>query len=613
MRRLLLASILGPAMLCAQGTEEDRDALIDSLAAGGYVVVFRHAHTDRSRMDQPGWSLADRSSQRNLSDRGAEESVAIGRAFKSSGIPVGEVLASPMFRTLETAKHAFGRAGTTELLRSRSATPEARELLTRPPAPGSNRVLVTHNAYLHRQLGPSGFGQSGEGDAVVVRPGGDAGFTVLGRIRLADWQRYAAAAVTPRALTTPSVRFSRPTRAMASPEHGAMIEPHLAAHPTVPGHLVGGVIVSDTSPSLADTYCAALLSVDSGRTWQQRRLPSGPCADPWVALTRSGEAVMAILGQPVGGRAETPWELLIARSGDGGRSWNDSLVSLGSGHDREVLVANPRPGAGRQLTIISGQGIRLDDRPVRWSVYVAVSVNAGRSFREPAKLVPSTLNLNAGEGAMLADGTILVSFVDFQRNVDGFRSRAGMLERRRLWMLRSVDGGRNFSPPMLISERCGASSHDVAADLSSGSVYVACSSVDSGAILVHRSDDQGESWQESAVIRSEAGAALAQPRLAINARGTIGVASIEVDAERRCGRPVVAVSSDSGVVFTSAIPLADFACPDRSRNGFAARRWPMGGDYFGWTADAAGDFHILWSGGARGPFDLYAARVWIEH
>ena len=192
MRRLLFASILAPTMAIAQDADSAANPLIDSLKAGGYVVVFRHAHTDRSRMEQPGWSLADRSSQRNLSDRGAEESVGIGRAFKALGVPVGEVLASPMFRTLETAEHAFGRADTTELLRNLVTTPEARELLTRPPEPGTNRVLVTHNAYLHRQLGSAGFGQNGEGDAVVVRPGGEDGFTVLGRIRLADWTRYTA-------------------------------------------------------------------------------------------------------------------------------------------------------------------------------------------------------------------------------------------------------------------------------------------------------------------------------------------------------------------------------------------------------------------------------------
>jgi phosphohistidine phosphatase SixA len=191
---LLAATLIVPVVTRAQESPDTAHRLVDSLKTGGYVIVFRHAHTDRSKMEQHGWSLADRSTQRNLSDRGAEESVTIGRAFKALGIPIGEVLASPMFRTKETAEHAFGRADTTELLREKRSDPASRALLTRPVPAGSNRVLVTHNAYFHTFFETAGFMQNGEGDAVIVRPLGDEGFQVLGRIRIADWQHFASVA-----------------------------------------------------------------------------------------------------------------------------------------------------------------------------------------------------------------------------------------------------------------------------------------------------------------------------------------------------------------------------------------------------------------------------------
>lgn len=124
-------------------------------------------------MESSDFSLADRSTQRNLSEQGVTDATHIGHRAKALGIPVAEVLASPMFRTLESAQHAFGRADTTELLRSRGASAEARALLTSAVASGQNRVLVTHNAFLHRYFRPFGLGQIGEGDAVVVRPLGD--------------------------------------------------------------------------------------------------------------------------------------------------------------------------------------------------------------------------------------------------------------------------------------------------------------------------------------------------------------------------------------------------------------------------------------------------------
>lgn len=40
--------------------------------------------------------------------------------------------------------------------------------------------------------------------------------------------------------------------------------------------------------------------------------------------------------------------------------------------------------------------------------------------------------------------------------------RAGMLATRRIWMLRSTDDGRTFSPPLLASEHCGMRAYDVA-------------------------------------------------------------------------------------------------------------------------------------------------------
>lgn len=165
--------------------------LVELLRAGGYVLVFRHAHTDRTHGDLDT-ALTNRAAQRNLSDQGVAQARTIGRSARALGVPVGEVLAGPMFRTRETAEHAFGRADTTELLRLRADAPEARALLTTPPPAGTNRVLVTHNASIDRWFTPLGQGRIDEGDAVVVRPLGAEGFTLLGRIRVDEWGRLAA-------------------------------------------------------------------------------------------------------------------------------------------------------------------------------------------------------------------------------------------------------------------------------------------------------------------------------------------------------------------------------------------------------------------------------------
>jgi hypothetical protein len=436
--------------------------------------------------------------------------------------------------------------------------------------------------------------------------------------------KHLRIAVVVLAVTAPlpssgqAIHVGRNVLVYAAPPDAALIEPHLAAHPTLPGHLVGGVIVSDTAAPPNRSFCARLLSTDAGAMWWADRSPVTPCADPWVAITGSGEAVFLALGiHPALGVAGQ-YGLVSARSPDGGRTWSDTLLGLGVGHDRPTMAVDPRPGADRAIVVFSGLGLRIDDGPLRWSVYIARSINAARSYREPAKLIPSNLNLNSEEGVILRDGTILASFVDFQRNVGGFERAGGMLERRRIWMLRSTDGGRSFTPPLFVTEHCGRSSYDVAADPSdgpsAGRVYLGCRSRDGSGILIHHSDDKGETWSSPRLVsRDTTGAFRTQPRLAVNKDGAVGIVWLDGGTEGAgtCYRVVAAVSTDGGEAFTAAHPVSPRACPDPARNGFAYRRWQQGGDYFGWAAAADGRFHALWTDGRRGPFELWTAVVTI--
>jgi len=108
-RRLILAA---PALLLArrasaataQGAEAA--ALVAALRAGGVVAVMRHGITDRSQVDTG--DLGNRAGQRNLSAEGRAQSLRTGRAVAVLGIPLGQVLTSPVFRARDTADLAFG-------------------------------------------------------------------------------------------------------------------------------------------------------------------------------------------------------------------------------------------------------------------------------------------------------------------------------------------------------------------------------------------------------------------------------------------------------------------------------------------------------------------------
>jgi phosphohistidine phosphatase SixA len=183
-RRLILAA---PALLLAarrasaataQGAEAA--ALIAALRAGGVVAVMRHGITDRSQVDTG--DLTNRAGQRNLSAEGRAQSLRTGRAVAALGIPLGQVLTSPVFRARDTAELAFGALAVIEpnltaddytpdavLLRERIAWLGARSV--RPSAPGATDVLVGHIVPLGMMLG-RGLAQAEfpEGSFAVFAP-----------------------------------------------------------------------------------------------------------------------------------------------------------------------------------------------------------------------------------------------------------------------------------------------------------------------------------------------------------------------------------------------------------------------------------------------------------
>src|SRR5262252_5186444 len=98
--------------------------LLTALREGGLIIYFRHTSTDFGQNDDQMTGFEDCARQRNLTDAGREEARRIGAELKRLNIPVGEVLASPFCRTMETARLIFGRAESSSDVRGGPARPE---------------------------------------------------------------------------------------------------------------------------------------------------------------------------------------------------------------------------------------------------------------------------------------------------------------------------------------------------------------------------------------------------------------------------------------------------------------------------------------------------------
>ena len=193
----LFALACGGSCVAAADTEALAGrALLAALKTGGLVLYFRHASTDFGQNDEQMTGYEDCARQRNLTDAGRDESRAIGAAIARLGVPVGDVLASPFCRTMETARLLFGRATATAAVRGGPATGVApdryaqlRNLMASPPAAGTNRVIVSHGNPFRAVTGEPYLA---EGEAAVIRPRGGGGFRIVARIPKDGWDSLGA-------------------------------------------------------------------------------------------------------------------------------------------------------------------------------------------------------------------------------------------------------------------------------------------------------------------------------------------------------------------------------------------------------------------------------------
>jgi broad specificity phosphatase PhoE len=197
---VLLAGFCDPISLAraqtvsapAPSVELQGRALLAALRAGGFVLYFRHTSTDFGQNDERMTGYEDCSTQRNLTDAGRAEARDIGGEIRELGIPIGEVLASPFCRTMETGRLIFGRATATPAVRGGSATPDSparyaalRELLATPVPRGTNVAIASHGNPFRAVVGGAYLA---EGEAAVIEPRGAEGFRVVARVRKDEWK-----------------------------------------------------------------------------------------------------------------------------------------------------------------------------------------------------------------------------------------------------------------------------------------------------------------------------------------------------------------------------------------------------------------------------------------
>ena len=161
----------------------DLEELWQALKDGGKVIMLRHAVVDPDMGES--FVLDDSCfTEKNLSDFGKQQALAIHTEFQKRGIAIDQIWSSPYCRTKDTAELAFKRYEVSSLLHLIRTVPEKiaeenqnqiRKILSNYQNP-ANMVMVTHRPNIadiaNIRLQPA--------QMIVFEPLGDGLFDVLG-------------------------------------------------------------------------------------------------------------------------------------------------------------------------------------------------------------------------------------------------------------------------------------------------------------------------------------------------------------------------------------------------------------------------------------------------
>ncbi|MFO7326133.1 MAG: histidine phosphatase family protein [Pseudomonadota bacterium] len=194
-KRQLLGISLGAFLFTAPlAAQTDPADTLAALRQGGLVIVMRHANSPREAPDAATAHADNTGRERQLDATGRRDASAMGAALKRLAIPINEILSSPTYRALETARLLdVGKAVPVEQLGNEgmaAAGPERaawlREQVARSPQAGGNRLLITHGPNISAAFPDHARGM-GEGDALVFDPRGAEGPVMVRRIRIGEW------------------------------------------------------------------------------------------------------------------------------------------------------------------------------------------------------------------------------------------------------------------------------------------------------------------------------------------------------------------------------------------------------------------------------------------
>jgi hypothetical protein len=209
------------------------------------------------------------------------------------------------------------------------------------------------------------------------------------------------------------------------------VSPHnetsIAVNPTNTQNILGGAndyqLGINPGGHVGETILSrAHVSFDGGKTWAEYPITSSSAyqatGDPAVAFDASGHAYYATLGfrfaGPVNG---TNPDIVVANSGDGGKTWESVRVASGSGSfgsvgdllDKEYIAAW---GTGNAIVTFGDFRLLQKGAFSTGRIYAAVTHDFGHTWTAPVVISGSLDQAFVSVPTVAADGRIYVAFLN---------------------------------------------------------------------------------------------------------------------------------------------------------------------------------------------------------
>lgn len=171
--------------------------LVRALQRGGYVIVMRHASSPQSPPTKENADPQNIHLERQLDENGRTAATAFGNSLRRLKIPVGQVLSSPTYRALETARYAqlpspmavpeLGDNGRSMQNTNESQSAWLQKEVTKFPR-GYNTILITHQPNIAAAF-PQWSANLSDGEALIFGSDGKGRAKLVAKVKIDEWPK----------------------------------------------------------------------------------------------------------------------------------------------------------------------------------------------------------------------------------------------------------------------------------------------------------------------------------------------------------------------------------------------------------------------------------------